>query len=64
MKKIRDIDISKIVTNDTEIRSNQSQKEQNEWRNVVSNQSKREKNHIPEPLSLLQVPLWISYRKE
>lgn len=64
MKKIRDIDISKIVTNDTEIRSDQSQKEQNEWSNVVSNQSKREKNHIPGPLSLLQVPLWISYRKE
>ena len=47
MKKIRDIDISKIVTNDTEIRSDQSQKEQNEWRNVVSNQSKREKKSYP-----------------
>lgn len=35
MKKIRDIDISKIVTNETEVRSDQSQKEQIEWRNVV-----------------------------
>lgn len=38
--KFRDIDISKLVTDDTEVRSDQSPEIQNEWRNVVSNPTK------------------------
>ena len=46
-KKFRDIDFSKIVTDDTEIRSDQSLEVQNEWKNVVSNPTKRKKCLYP-----------------
>ena len=39
-KTFRDIDISKIVTNGTEVRSDQFPKVQNEWINVDSNRPK------------------------
>ena len=39
-KTFRDIDISKIVTNGTEVRSDQFPKVQNEWSNVDSNRPK------------------------
>ena len=48
-KKFRDIAISKIVTDDTEVASNQFTEIQNGRRKVIS-----------ESLPILQVPLWSS----
>lgn len=42
-KKFRDVDISKILTDTTEVMSEQSAGVENEWRNVVNNSRKRKK---------------------
>ena len=51
-KKFRYIDISKIVDVDTEVRSSQFPEVKNEWRNAVSNLTKRKKLFISQNLCL------------